>query len=88
MATTLSAAYENGVLRPLEPLDLREHQEVTVTVSAKGSDPTEAWLDHEYMASLRAVVEPEPTIEEVRAIMAKIPGNLSDDIRAERDSRG
>src|SRR5437667_272361 len=32
MTRSLQAVYEKGVLRPLEPLALSEHQEVTVTV--------------------------------------------------------
>jgi predicted DNA-binding antitoxin AbrB/MazE fold protein len=79
---TLSAVYENGMLRPLEPLQLDEHQQVRVTISA---DP---WLGHEYMASVDAIQEPEPTLEDVRRILSKKPCNLSDDIRVERDSRG
>jgi hypothetical protein len=34
-----------------------------------------------------AAMGPAPSLEEVRSALAKIPGNLSDDIRAERDSR-
>ena len=32
MSKRLEAVYENGVLRLLEPVDLREHQRVTVTL--------------------------------------------------------
>jgi len=88
MVKTLSAVYENGVLRPLESLPLQEHQLVRVTVSDASDDRADAWLDHEYMASIGGIEEAEPTLEEVRHILSKIPGNLSDDIRAERDSRG
>jgi len=88
MVKTLSAVYENGVLRPLESLPLEEHQLVRVTVSDASDDSADSWLDHEYMASVAAIQESEPTLEEVRQILSKIPGNLSDDIRAERDSRG
>jgi predicted DNA-binding antitoxin AbrB/MazE fold protein len=88
MVKTLSAVYENGVLRPLESLPLEEHQLVRVTVSDASDDSADGWLDHEYMASVEAIQESEPTLEEVRHILSKIPGNLSDDIRAERDSRG
>ena len=88
MIRTLTAVYENGVLRPLEPLTLSEHQQVSVTVSELSGDPADAWIDHEYMATVDAIQEAEPTLEEVRQALSKIPGNLSDDIRAERDSRG
>lgn len=88
MVKTLSAVYENGMLRPLETLPLKEHQRVRVTVSDVFDGNADAWLDHEYLASLDGSQEPEPTLEEVRRVLSKIPGNLSDDIRAERDSRG
>ena len=86
MTKTLQAVYENGVLHPLEPLLLKEHQRVMVTVS----DPAERWLDHEYMERVRkdvAAMGPAPSLEEVRQALSKIPGRLSDDIRAEREGR-
>ena len=86
MTKTLQAVYENGVLRPLEPLPLKEHQRVTVTVS----DPAERWLDREYMEKVKkdaAALGPAPRLEEIRRVLSKIPGKLSDDIRAERESR-
>jgi predicted DNA-binding antitoxin AbrB/MazE fold protein len=33
MTRSLQAVFEKGALRPLEPLRLKEHQQVTVTVS-------------------------------------------------------
>ena len=44
----LEAVYENGVLRPLEPVDLEEHQRVTVTIEDNGTsseDGPEGSLD-------------------------------------------
>ena len=41
MTKRVEAIYENGVLRPLEPVNLLEHQRVTVTLNA----PEEDWLD-------------------------------------------
>lgn len=32
MPLQVDAVYENGVLRPLQPLDLREHERVLVSV--------------------------------------------------------
>ena len=87
MTRTVSAVYENGVLRPSEPLPLAEHQKVNVTVS-DAPDRAEAWLDHEYMAAIDAMDESAPTLEEVRQILSKTSGKLSDAIRAERDARG
>ena len=88
MNRTLPAVYEHGVLRPLEPVDLKENQQVAVTISDSPDDFVNAWLDHEYMAAVDACHEPEPSLEEVRAALAKVPGKLSDDIRLERESRG
>jgi predicted DNA-binding antitoxin AbrB/MazE fold protein len=38
MTTQLQAVYENGVIRPLQPLDLAERQCVTITVTAEATD--------------------------------------------------
>jgi hypothetical protein len=73
---------------PLESLPLKEHQHVRVTVSDLSDEKADLWLDDEYMGSVDDIEESEPTLEEVHRILAKIPGNLSVDIRAERDSRG
>ena len=32
MSLTVEAIYENGVLRPAQPLPLKEHEKVTVTI--------------------------------------------------------
>ena len=32
MSITIDATYENGILKPLQPLFLREHQQVRITV--------------------------------------------------------
>jgi len=37
MEKTVQAVYEDGVLRPLEPIPLAERQEVTVTISDEGN---------------------------------------------------
>ncbi len=45
MAKTIHAVYEDGVLKPREPLDLPEHQEVAITlVSFPLSDPVQTLL--------------------------------------------
>jgi len=38
MAITVEATYENGLLRPLQPLALKEHQQVRLTIEAE-DDP-------------------------------------------------
>ena len=36
MSITIEAIYENGVLKPSEPLPLKEHEQVRLTVHPKG----------------------------------------------------
>jgi predicted DNA-binding antitoxin AbrB/MazE fold protein len=89
MIRTVAAVYESGVLRPLQPLGLTERQQVQVSISDSKDDLVTQWLDHEYMAEIESCSgEAEPTLDEVRSALAKISGNLSDDIRSERDTRG
>jgi predicted DNA-binding antitoxin AbrB/MazE fold protein len=35
MAITIEAIYENGVFRPIKPLELKEHERVQLTVETK-----------------------------------------------------
>ena len=82
MSQTLQAVFENGVLRPLEPVALYEREQVSVTLMRAGNEP---WQDHfEYM-------EPDADdsipIDEVRAALARIPGSMRDDFIRERDER-
>ena len=81
--TELKAVYENGVLRPLEPVPLREHQEVTLTITEDADD----LLDAEFLESCRAGADPGVSLQAVRDALAKIPGCMTHEIRAERDGR-
>ncbi|HEV3261706.1 MAG TPA: antitoxin family protein [Gemmataceae bacterium] len=45
MPRTLQAVYENGVLRPLEPVNLPDNEQVTVTIDEEAS-----WLDQVHFA--------------------------------------
>lgn len=83
MSQVLQAIYENGVLRPLEPLALKELQQVTVTVTyGQGS-----WPDTAFLKYLEAEADESVTIEQVRAALSGIPGAMTDDFRRERDER-
>jgi predicted DNA-binding antitoxin AbrB/MazE fold protein len=80
--------YENGVLRPLQPLDLREHEHVLVSVvkAAQGRSN----LAVEYIESVKRQLqeaEPAPGIEEVRRRLTKIPGSMAAEIVADRGER-
>ena len=43
MAITIEATYENGVLKPLSPLPLKEHEKVQVTVHSETSPLLQAY---------------------------------------------
>ena len=89
MTKQVEAIYENGVLRLLEPLTLDEHQHVIVTVSSD-EDPLASIIDHAFLERARKEVQAMnyiPSLEEVRKILSKIPGSLSQDIGTERKDR-
>ncbi len=83
MTKRLEAIYENGVLRPLQPVDLQEHQRVMVTLSV----PEEDWLDIEFIESCAVEAQEHIPLERVHQILSTIPGSLAEDIIAERDDR-
>lgn len=85
MTRNLQAVYENGMLRPLEPLDLREQQLVNVIITDEV--PLEPLLDTEYLAACARETDDEVSLEQVRAALAKIPGSLTEDFLAEREDR-
>ena len=86
MSQRLEAVYENGILRPLEPLNIREHQRVTVTISPVTSYE-EDWLDIECLQLCAAEADESVSLETVRQALAKIPGSLTADFSAEREER-
>lgn len=86
MTRTLQAVYENGAFRPLEPVSCHEQERVRLTVESIGA-AEEALFDEEFLAYCETQVDDAVSLEDVRQALAKIPGSLADDIRAERDER-
>ncbi len=86
MTKSVKAVYENGVLRPLEPMPFKEHELVTVIVS-NGQIPADEWLDADFIRSAEAEADDSVTLEAVRLALAKIPGSMGQEIRSERDER-
>ncbi|MCI0742430.1 MAG: antitoxin family protein [Gemmataceae bacterium] len=84
MTRSLQAVFEKGVLRPLEPLPLQEHQQVTVTVSLQADGD---WLDAAFLRYLETQADDGVSLEEVRAALAKIPGSMAEDFHKERNDR-
>lgn len=86
MPLQVDAVYENGVLRPLQPLDLREGEHVLVSV-VKTADSGRSSLAVEYIERIRhdqQDAEPVPGHEELRRRLAKIPGSMAAEIVADR----
>src|SRR5207302_7313789 len=84
MTRSVQAVYEQGVLRPLEPLSLKEHQQVTVTVSDQDDGD---WLDTAFLRYVETQADDSVTLEQVRSGLAKIPGSMVQDFHRERDER-
>jgi len=78
---------ENGVLRPLQPLDLREHERVIVSVVKVTTTSGRSRLDAEFIDRIKSELPDAaaiPGLEEVRRRLAKIPESMAAEISAER----
>jgi predicted DNA-binding antitoxin AbrB/MazE fold protein len=87
----VKAIFENGLLRPLEPLNLAEGQQVILAISTITEGQELPNLDGGFIETLRKQLKdsgPAPGIEEVRKRMSKIPGSMSEVIIEERRERG
>jgi predicted DNA-binding antitoxin AbrB/MazE fold protein len=85
MSTRVDAIYEDGVLRPVTPLELMEHERVTITV-----EPLDDDLDNEYVARCRAELaglDRLPTLEETQELLRAVPGSFADEIIRARGDR-
>jgi predicted DNA-binding antitoxin AbrB/MazE fold protein len=90
MTKQVEAIYENGVLRPLEPLPLAERERVTVTIGIGSDQPRHSYPDVEFIERARrelASVDSIPTLEEVRQMLSKDKSSWADYIIAEREGR-
>jgi len=86
MEKKLQAVYTEGVLRLEEPLQLKEMQQVVVTVSdlpAVDDDLSGYFTPEEWAKAARDPV----TWEDVKQALSKISGCLSDTVTAQRQER-
>ena len=84
----IEAIYEGGVLRPLQPLDLKEHDRVLVSVVETGLGHSVPAL--EYIERTRRELQdaaPAPGWDEVRRRLSKITGSMAAAIDADRGER-
>ena len=80
MGKQLEAVYENGILRPLQPLALAEQQRVLVTVSEL--------IDYRQWAQVRLrELGTPPGLAEIQRQLSKIPGSMSEVVVEERGER-
>jgi predicted DNA-binding antitoxin AbrB/MazE fold protein len=86
MRKPIEVIYENGVLRPLEPLGLEEHQRVTVTIAEDG-EGQEDLFDPEFTQWCAEQSRNAPSLEEMRQSLSKIRGSMADVVIAERTER-
>jgi predicted DNA-binding antitoxin AbrB/MazE fold protein len=90
MTKQVEAVYENGVLRPLEPLQLAEHERVTARITTSVDQPERSHPDVEFLEQVKrdlASADYIPTIEEVRQMLSKDKSSWADLIIAERQER-
>lgn len=85
MTQSVPAVFENGFFRPLEPVSCFEQERVILTVQSIAA--TDDFLDQEFLAYCETQADDNIALEAVRQALAKIPGSLTGDIRAERDQR-
>lgn len=82
MIQQIDAVYENGVLRPTQPLRLSEHERIRVTVVP---EVDEDLLDQDFNSS-GDELDSSVTLEQVQAVMSKIRGSMDsaiDELRGE-----
>jgi len=90
MTKQVEAVYENGLLRPLEPLPLAEQQHVQVIVSDYPPDTLTSLIDSSFLERARRDVESAasiPTHEEVRRMTANDKTSWAEAIIADRQER-
>ena len=87
MAQQVEAVYENGVLRPLQPLRLNEAARVQLSVSQVAADALDELIDYKLLDYARARIssqEKVTTLDEVRAKLSQMKGSMAELIIAER----
>jgi predicted DNA-binding antitoxin AbrB/MazE fold protein len=82
----VDAIYENGVLKPLTPVDLAEHQRVVIMIGVEDGDEDDRDSE-EYLPLAADDGDPSITWEQVHAALAGSKGSLSDEIIHQRDER-
>ncbi len=86
MTKSLKAVFENGLLRPLEPVPFKEHEVVTLTVT-NISEALDDLVDSEFLRYLESQADDSVPLEQVRAELSTIPGSMAEAILQGREDR-
>jgi predicted DNA-binding antitoxin AbrB/MazE fold protein len=90
MNKPFQAVFEAGVLKPLEPLSLGEHEVVTLIVApASGTpspdkDPDDDIVDKDALAVAEREGDETISLEQLHELLKSIPGSMSDVVISER----
>lgn len=87
MVQTVDAVYERGVLRPLQSLNLKDSEQVRVSICSSSDLPQDGLVDETILRYARtrvAGLARVPTADEVRQGLAGIEGTMADFIAEER----
>jgi hypothetical protein len=63
------------------------HLQAPGTANGARTSSKDDWLDRDFLRTCAHEADDSVSLEAVRQALAKIPGRLADDIRAERDER-
>jgi predicted DNA-binding antitoxin AbrB/MazE fold protein len=75
---TITATFEDGVLKPTEPLDLPAHAEVRVTIELLSASPVTVGELNAFLQSLPPLGDDsEDFAQDIRAIRAEFPAEAS-----------
>lgn len=82
MIRHVTAIFEQGVFKPLVPVDLHERDVVSLTI-----EPTVPGQEEDDQPLVAEIGDSGITWEQVQLALSKLPGSLSDDFERERDER-
>ena len=75
---TITATFEDGVLKPAQPLDLPAHAEVRVTIELLPASPLTVGKLNAFLRSLPALGDDaESFSQDVRAVRAEFPAEAN-----------
>lgn len=91
MNKQVQAIYEAGVLKPLEPLSLAEHELVSLVIERVNdvdgctpADSKEDWKDRDALIAAAREADGAISVEQLRDELKSITGSLSDVVISER----